>query len=267
MQQLLRGWARLEAPRGLRPHRLQPGQTWSHPAFWLFTNVTANQVPRPLGSETELSPGGDRRSYAPFPQDTVASTHHPVAGRGQPQRRGAASAGLRGQAGEDTRQDKGAGPRARPPRATSQRLLPPDRGHREFLWLRTRRGGRECSRSLHKPVLGARPQLTPAGLGAAGGHTGLRVKGRGQPGREGRVRPWLQRSSHKEAICPREGTVLAEELGDTAVTTVSNCQRAIGHSLLHGVAEGPCCSCSPPASTWCPPGTPGGGCIPCQASH
>lgn len=43
-------------------------------------------------------------------------------------------------------------------------------------------------------------------------------EGQGAARREGSIRPWLQRSRHTEAICPREGTVLAEELDDTAVT-------------------------------------------------
>lgn len=73
-------------------------------------------------------------------------------------------------------------------------------------------------------------------------------EGQGAAGREGRIRPWLQRSRHTEAICPREGTVLAEELGDTAVTA-GLCLEQMPVNYRLPTPEGPCCSCNPPAST------------------
>lgn len=47
-EQLLRGRVHLEAPRGLRPHWLQPGQTWSHLSFLAFyqcDHQSGNQSP------------------------------------------------------------------------------------------------------------------------------------------------------------------------------------------------------------------------------
>lgn len=58
-----------------------------------------------------------------------------------------------------------------------------------------------------------------------------------------------------EALCPKEGTPLAEGLGPVALTTWLHSEqmlaRAEGHPLLHGV---PVALLTPPqVPAWCPP--------------
>lgn len=67
-EQLLSGRVHLEAPRGLRPHWLQPGQTWSHLSFLAFY---------PLGQRLSgvLGQTGSTRPS----RSTVASAYHPGA--------------------------------------------------------------------------------------------------------------------------------------------------------------------------------------------